>query len=105
MGNPILLQACLRLEEKVIPSSLSIGKKYRFCKEGHRLYQLNVPMDLRTSDWKFIARIVITEYTLGNEKTEGIFVVVKQFTDEEKKIITKTYISDEEVEQILKKIS
>lgn len=103
MGNPFLLQACLRLEEKEIPKSLHIGKTYSFSKEGHRLYQLNVPMDLRTLDWKFIARIVITSYTLGQERTQGSFVVVKEFTDEEKKIITKTYVSEEEVRKILER--
>ncbi len=101
MGNPFLLQACLRLDEKEIPAPLQIGKKYPFSKKKHRLYQLNVPMDLRTSDWKFMARIVITDYTLGNERTEGTFVVVKEFTEEEKKIITKTYMSEEEVRRIL----
>ena len=103
MGNPFLVQACLRLDKHEISHPLHIGKKYSFSKAGHRLYQLNVPMDLRTSDWKFIARIVITEYTLGNEKTEGTFVVVKQFTEEETEIITKTYVSDEEVKTILER--
>jgi len=84
---------------------LHIGKKYLFSKKGHRLYQLNIPMDLRTSDWKFVARIVITEYTLGNERTSGTFVVVKEFTEEEKEIITKTYVSDEDVKRILQKTS
>ena len=50
MGNPFLLQACLRLPELQMPDSLEIGSSYSFEKEGHRLYQINVPMDLRKSD-------------------------------------------------------
>ena len=100
MGNPFLLQACLRLEK--IPEQLQVGKEYSFSKKGHRIYQINVPMDLRTNDWEFKARIIITTYNLGNEKTEGTFIPVKLFTKEENKIITKTFVSDEEVEKILK---
>ncbi len=105
MGNPFLLQACLRLDEQEVPHPLQIGKKYSFSKKEHRLYQLNVPMDLRTSAWEFVARIVIIEYRFGDGKTTGTFVVIKQFTEEEKRIITTTYVSDEEVRRILQKIS
>jgi hypothetical protein len=99
MGNPFLLQACLRLDN--IPEKLEIGKEYVFSKKGHRLYQINVPMDLRTKDWEFKARIIITNYTLGDDKTKGTFIPVKLFSDEENKIITKTFVSDEEVEKII----
>ncbi len=103
MGNPFLLQACLRLKESEIPNPLEIGKKYRFSKSEHRLYQINIPMDLRTEDWKFLGRVVVTEFTVGPGRTEGTFVPVKNFTDEEKMIMTKTYVSEEEVKSILEK--
>ncbi len=102
MGNPFLLQACLRLDN--VPE-LKIGKKYFFSKKGHRLYQINVPMDLKTKDWKFKARIIITKYTLGGNKTEGEFIPVKIFSDKENEIITKTFVSDKEVDEILKKFN
>ncbi len=101
MGNPFLLQACLRLA--MIPSPLKIGKEYKFIKNGHRLYQLNVPMDLRTDAWEFVARVIVTEYTVGKGRTAGTFIVVKEFPESERKIITKTYVSDEEVEKIIRK--
>ncbi len=101
MGNPFLVQACLRLNKEEIPENLEIGNEYRFSKKSHRIYQINVPMDLRTSDWNFIARVVVTKYTLGNDKTEGVFVPVKIFSKEEREIITKTYVSDEEVNSVL----
>lgn len=103
MGNPFLLQACLRLPEDNIPLPLELGKEYPFSKSGHRLYQIKVPMDLRTENWKAIGRCVITKFTVGNGKTEGIFVMVKIFTKEEAAYATKTYVSDEEVEAILRK--
>ncbi len=102
MGNPFLLQACLRLTEKEIPSPLVLKREYRFSKAGHRLYQINVPMDLRTNDWEFLGRIIITEFTVGKNRTEGTFILVKEFSEDERDIITKAYVSDEEVAKILR---
>lgn len=102
MGNPFLLQACLRLNHEEIPRPLVLGKEYHFSKEGHRLYQINVPMDLRTGDWKFLGRIIITEFTVGKNRTEGTFILVKEFSENEKETITKAYVSDEEVAKILR---
>ncbi len=103
MGSPFLLQACLRLKKEDIPNPIVLGKEYNFYKKEHRLYQVNVPMDLRTEEWDFLGRIIITEFTIGKNRTEGIYVLVKEFSLEEKEIITKSYVSDKEVEDILKK--
>ena len=102
MWNQILLQACLRLDRDDIPTDLEIGKEYSFKKSDHRLYQINVPMDLRTSDRDFICRIIITEYTIGKGRTQGTYIPVKFFTEEENKTITKAFVSDAEVIEILK---
>jgi hypothetical protein len=104
MGNPFLVQACLKLDDNQIPKVLEFGKKYSFKKEKHRLYQINVPMDLKDNDWNFLARIVITEYTVGKNRTEGTFVLVKDFSEDEKNIITKAFVSNQEVDNILKSI-
>lgn len=104
MGNPFLIQACLRLDTDQIPRPLEFGKEYVFKKDGHRLYQIDVPMDLRTRDWKFIARVAVREYKLGHGSTEGTFILVKDFSPEEKEIITKTFVSDQELEDIVAKI-
>ena len=104
MGNPFLLQACLRLEKDKIRNPLEIGKKNNFSKNEHRLYQIEIPMDLRDQDWNAYGRCVITEYKIGNGKTEGTYVMVKIFDEEEAKYATKTYISDEEVRDVLDKI-
>ena len=105
MGNPFLLQACLRMDRKNIPSPLEIGKKYSFSKNKHRLYQINVPMDLRDENWNALGRCVITEYTLGNKKTIGTYVMVKIFNEEQGKYVTGTFVSDEEVNAVLADIN
>jgi hypothetical protein len=102
MGNPFLLQGCLRLDSEQIPKPLEVGKKYHFYKKGHRLYQIKVPMDFRRDDWEALGRCVIIEFTVGEERTEGTFVMVKIFDEEQRKHVTNTYIPDQEVERILK---
>ncbi|OIO18830.1 MAG: hypothetical protein AUJ23_03035 [Candidatus Magasanikbacteria bacterium CG1_02_32_51] len=104
MGNPFLLQACLRLEKKDLPTPLEIGKKYNFSKNEHRLYQINVPMDLRDADWNAYGRCVIIEYTIGNRKTEGTYIMIRVFDEIQAKYATETYVSDEEVKNILNNI-
>lgn len=102
MGNPILIQACLRLNKKEIPNDLEIGKEYLFNKKWHRMYQLNVPMDLRESNWGFVCRIIIPEITIWNGYTKWKYIPVKLFNEDEKNIITKTYVSNEAVDEIVK---
>lgn len=104
MGNPFLLQACLKINKDKIPNPLELAKKYSFTKDKHRIYQINIPMDLRDDSWKAYGRCVITEYTLGDNKTTGTYVMVKIFSDEQVKYVTDTYVSDEEVENVLSNI-
>ena len=65
------------------------------------MYQLNVPMDLRTSEWQFLGRVIVTEFTVGNGRTTGAFMLVKEFSDAEREVITKTFVSNEEVQEVL----
>ena len=58
-------------------------------------------MDLRTETWNFLGRVIVTEFTVGKNRTEGTFILVKEFSLAEKEIITKAYVSDEEVSQVL----
>ncbi|HBO17110.1 MAG: hypothetical protein UR69_C0002G0236 [Candidatus Moranbacteria bacterium GW2011_GWE2_35_2-] len=101
MGNPFELQACLRMDKKDIPNPLEIGKKYNFSKNGHRLYQIKVPMDLRDENWNAYGRCVITKYTLGEGKTIGTYVVVKIFDEIQCEQVTRAFVSDEEVDAVL----
>lgn len=101
MGNPFQLQACLRMDKKDIPVPLEIGKRYEFNKNGHRLYQIKVPMDLRDENWIAYGRCVVVEYTLGNDKTDGTYVMVRIFDDEQREQATKSFVSDEEVDVVL----
>lgn len=105
MGNLFELQACLRIDKKNIPNPLEIGKQYNFNKNGHRFYQIKVPMDLRDENWNAYGRCVITKYTLGEGKTIGIYVLVKIFDEIQGRQVTKSFVSDEEVNDVLVGVS
>ncbi|MDO8627507.1 MAG: hypothetical protein Q7K42_03515 [Candidatus Diapherotrites archaeon] len=104
MGNEFQIQGCLRLPKEQIPKVLEIGKECKFRKEGHRIYQINVPLNLHTEDWKALGRCVVLQYTIGKGRTEGTFVLVRIFDKQEAEFATKNFVSDEEVQFVLKKL-
>lgn len=68
------------------------GAEYAFKKDGHRLFMLETPIELITSDWQAIARIMITEFTVGHSKTKGIYKILKVYSDEEVRVVSGTLI-------------
>jgi len=100
MGAYVKQQGSLKLNEEqglVLRENLKEGEEYPFEKKQHRMYQLDTPMELITSDWKVIARVAVTEITLGNNKTRGMYKVLKVYTDEEVEVVSGTLIPFKEV--------
>jgi len=56
--------------------------------------------DIEYLGWFWL--VIVTQFTVGNNKTSGKFILVKEFSDEDKEIITKAFVFDEEVDRILK---
>ena len=73
------------------------GKEYPFKKDGHRLFMIDTPIELMTPDWQVIARIIITEITVGHNETKGIYKILKVYSDEEVKIVSGTVIPFDQV--------
>ena len=95
MGAELLQQGCLRLNKEqglIERSDLKLGSEYFFEKDRHRLYMVDTPLELVTDKWEAIAKIIITEITIGKGKTKGVFKVLKVFSDEESKIVSGTLI-------------
>lgn len=95
MGSIISQQGCLKLSKKqglVEKKKIKKGKTYKFKKEGHRLYMLDTPMDLITDKWEFVAKILMLEFTVGRGRTEGSYRVIKVFSEEEARAISKSLI-------------
>jgi hypothetical protein len=100
MGATWSQQGCLKIGKEqglVERNSLIEGKEYPFKKEGHRLFMLDTPIELTTPDWQVIARIMITEFTVGHGKTTGFYKVLKVYSDEEVTVVSGTIIPFDKV--------
>lgn len=100
MGAIRSQQGSLRISKEqglIERADLVTGKDYTFKKDGHRLYLIDTPMELVTPDWQVIARIMITEITVGHNETQGIYKVLKIYSDEEVKIVSGTVIPFDQV--------
>jgi len=100
MGAIWSQQGCVRISKEqglVERDKLVEGKEYSFKQEGHRLYMLDTPIELLTDTWKVIARIMITELTVGHNKTKGIYKVLKVYSDEEVRVVSGTLIPYDKV--------
>lgn len=100
MGAIWLQQGCLRINTSqglVERNSLVQNKEYAFKKDGHRLFMLDTPIELVTDNWQAIARIMVTEFTVGHNETKGVYKVLKVYSDEEVKIVSGTIIPFDKV--------
>ena len=79
MGYKIEFNWVLRLKpEYGLPKKLEKGKIYEFRKPEERIYPINMPIGL--CDYKsdeILASIIITEFKVSKNKTEGKFKILK----------------------------
>ena len=100
MGAIWSQQGSLRISKEqwlIERADLVEGKEYTFKKDGHRLYMIDTPMELVTRDWQVIARVIITEITVGHNETKGMYKVLKIYSDEEVKIVSGTVIPFDQI--------
>lgn len=100
MGATLSQQGSLRLDVNqglVERNNLVEGKEYTFKKDGHRLFMIDTPMELITPDWQVLARVMITEFTMGHNETKGVYKVLKVYSDEEVKVVSGTIIPFDKV--------
>ncbi|MFZ2969726.1 MAG: DUF2584 family protein [Minisyncoccia bacterium] len=100
MGAIWSQQGCLRVSVSqglVKRDNLVENNEYTFKKDGHRLFMLDTPIELVSDDWQAIARIMITEFTVGHNETKGVYKVLRAYSDEEVKIVSGTLIPFDKV--------
>ncbi len=100
MKEKISQQGSLRLDKSqglIERAELKEGQEYPFKKDGHRLYMIDTPMELITREWQVIARVIVTEFTMGHNKTKGIYKVLKVYSDEEVRVASGTIIPFDQV--------
>lgn len=68
------------------------GGEFTIEKDGMRIMPFLNPMELSTSDHKYIAKIVVNELRIVADKTFVTFEVLKLFDENEQKIYTDNFI-------------
>jgi hypothetical protein len=86
----------LRPDQGLTEIDLSVGKAFRFEKEGHRIYPIDVPIDLANEKWEIIGRVVVSEITIGKGQTKGECGVLLLYSAEEKETLTRLNRQGEE---------
>jgi len=79
MGYKIEFNWVLKLKpEYGLPKKLEKGKIYNFKKPEERIYPIKIPIGLCSykSD-KILAKIIVTEFKVSENKTEGKFTVIE----------------------------
>jgi hypothetical protein len=102
MGATLSQQGSLKLNKEqglVEATELKEGAEFAFEKQKHRLYILDTPMQLLTSDWQAIATIIVTEITIGHGKTKGVYKILKIYSEEERKVVSGTLIPYQETQR------
>lgn len=61
--------------EQGLPAVLEVGKEYKFQKDEERIYPRGCEIFLSGKDWKPVAKIIIKEFTVSENKTSGVFEV------------------------------
>lgn len=87
----------LRQSQGLSQTDLIPGKSFNFNKDGHRIYPVDVPIDLANEAWEIIGRVVVREITVGKGRTEGIYEVLLVYGETEKAILTQVNRSGESV--------
>ncbi len=91
MGFQTEINTVLKLkpEQGLHEKDLAVHKEYPFSKDGHRIYPLEVPLDLVNDQWGVVAKIMVTSYSVGKGKTKGTYKILKIYDDSERKMLSK----------------
>lgn len=93
MGDKSEVNWALKLEEGLeeLTESLIEGGEDEFKKEGKRIYPIDVPLLLADKDWNILAAVRIMDYKTYDNKTKGIYKVIRIFNEEDRKTLTRIY--------------
>ena len=98
MGAPYEFNYILRLRQRqgLNESQLQVGERFSFTKEGHRIYPVDVPIELANEAWDVIGRVAIREFTVGGGKTRGQYEVLVVYGEQHRQVATQMNRAGEE---------
>jgi len=78
MGFKTEFNSILKLtrQQGLDENNLEENKTYEFFKREHRVYPLDIPIELVNGDWVAIGQAIVIEYTVGGGHTNGKYKVI-----------------------------
>jgi len=71
---------------------VSVGNSYTIKKSEIRMTPIGMPLELATSDYRYIGKIVVRKLVIEESGTEITFEVIKVFTEEESKVFSENFV-------------
>lgn len=78
----------LKKSDGLIEEILKPDQSYKFSKSGHRVYPINMPIDLINNNWEAVAKVIVESLQIIDGRTCGKYKVLKIYSGEEKAILT-----------------
>ncbi len=92
MGCSMKFNWVLQIELK---EEIEVNKRYKFIKDGNRIFPLNTPIDMICLDRKAVAKIKVLEFTNIEGETTGIYEVIKRYSGIEKDVLSNYWIENQ----------
>lgn len=92
MSTNVKLNGLLSLPKDFDIATLAEGQDVTIEKSGMRIMPFYNPMELSTSDHKYLGKVLVKELRIVKDKTFVIFEVLKLFFEEESRVYTKNFI-------------
>lgn len=93
MGYMVELNTLLGLPADFDVFTLEVGTTYRISKDRERAFPLHLAVLIVDKDWNFYGYAVVHSAFVKGEKTDFEFEVISLFSDEEKEIYKKNFIT------------
>ena len=91
MGFKTAFNWVLKLKpEQGFPSEIVVGREYDFVKSEYRVYPIDIAIDLADKDWNVVAKVIISKFCCGSDKTTGCFKIVKIYDQFESEFLTNS---------------
>lgn len=93
MGFALEINTLLRVPDGTIDlQQLQTGQVLSLTKPGLRLYPVDIPLELCDDNYRYKAKVKITELTLGNGETGLTFLVLKVFSPTDAAAFSSNFI-------------
>lgn len=92
MGYKAEFNFVLKLtQEQGYPKKLELSKNYLFEKLEERIFPRGIPIDLVDKNWQPVAKVIVEDIVISENKTRGNFKVIYLYNKQERTTLYNIY--------------